>query len=60
MKCSYCSKGIEKGTGLMYVRKNGAIKYYCANRCYKMNIVYNRKLSNKELKKRSMQRPAVA
>ncbi len=60
MKCSYCSKEIEKGTGLMYIRKNGALRYYCTNRCYKLNIVYNRKLSNKEFKKRSMQNPAVA
>lgn len=44
MKCSYCSNEIEKGTGLVYVRKNGAIRYYCTNRCRKLNLVYDRKI----------------
>ena len=44
MKCSYCSKEIEKGTGFAYVKKNGAIKYYCTNKCMKFNLVYNRKI----------------
>ncbi len=42
MKCAYCSKEIEPGTGIMFVRKNGTIKYYCSNRCYKLAVIYGR------------------
>ena len=44
MKCSYCSKDIEGGTGFAYVRKNGSVRYYCSGRCKKLNLVQNRKL----------------
>lgn len=44
MKCSYCSNEIEKGTGFAYVRKNGTVRYYCTNRCMKLNLVLNRKI----------------
>ncbi len=53
MKCSYCTAEIERGTGLIYVRKNGTVRYYCSNRCYKFNVHHNRKLSRKELAERS-------
>ncbi|MCL4365029.1 MAG: 50S ribosomal protein L24e [Candidatus Marsarchaeota archaeon] len=53
MKCSYCSSEIEKGTGTIYVRKNGAIRYYCSKRCLRFNVVHNRRLNKKELKERS-------
>lgn len=53
MKCSYCTSEIEKGTGMTYVRKNGAIKYYCSKRCFHLNTVHNRTLGKKELKERS-------
>jgi large subunit ribosomal protein L24e len=43
MKCSYCSKEINKGTGMMYVSKSGKVSYYCSNRCYKYDVVLHRK-----------------
>ncbi len=53
MKCSYCTAEIEKGTGMVYVRKNGAIKYYCTKRCYKLNVVHDRKTNKKEIEERA-------
>jgi ribosomal protein L24E len=50
MKCSYCTREIEKGTGLMYVRKTGAVKYYDSDRCYKFDSVQHKKQKPKELK----------
>lgn len=47
MKCSYCSEEIEKGTGFMYVRRNGAIRYFCSGRCKKLGLVHNRKFREK-------------
>ncbi len=49
MKCSYCSSEIEKGTGIEYVKRNGAIRYYCSDRCYKFNEVYKKKPNTKEM-----------
>ena len=43
MKCSFCSEEIEKGTGIMYVRKSGQAKYYCSHRCYKFDVVHRMK-----------------
>ncbi len=48
MKCSYCQEEIEKGTGIMYVRKTGALKYYCSKRCMKMDVKFKKK--QKEVK----------
>ncbi len=53
MKCSYCAEEIEKGTGLIYVKKNGAIRYYCSDRCYKFSEVYKKRLNRKEFRKAS-------
>ncbi|MGC8649027.1 MAG: 50S ribosomal protein L24e [Candidatus Micrarchaeia archaeon] len=47
MKCSYCGIEIKKGTGTMYVRKNGDVSYFCSNRCYKNSIVLHKKLNKK-------------
>ena len=34
-KCTFCGNQIEKGTGKMYVRRDGTIYYFCSNRCEK-------------------------
>ncbi len=44
MKCSYCSKEISEGKGLMFVNKIGTISYFCSGTCFK-NSKSNRKLS---------------
>lgn len=58
MKCSYCQSDIEKGTGMMYVRKSGAVKYYCSTRCYKFDVIYHMK--NRHLKAEAKAKPAAA
>jgi len=35
VKCSYCSKEIEKGTGKMFISKVGKIRYFCSSKCEK-------------------------
>jgi len=50
MRCSYCTKEIEKGSGIMYVRKIGTAKYYCSDRCYKYDVIYKKKQRPKEQK----------
>lgn len=43
MKCAYCSREIEPGTGIMFVRKNGQVRYYCSNRCYRLDVLHKKK-----------------
>ena len=50
MKCSFCTKEIEKGTGLMYVKKIGTIRYFCTKRCFKSEIKMKKKVSQKEIR----------
>lgn len=54
MKCSYCSKEIKGGTGLLYVFKNGKISYFCSNKCYINSIVLRRKPNPKMVKSLSV------
>ena len=35
VKCSFCGKKIEIGTGKMFVLKSGVVKYFCSNKCEK-------------------------
>jgi len=41
-KCSFCGGEIEPGTGLMYVKLDGTILWFCSRRCYKSYVVFNR------------------
>lgn len=49
MKCSYCTTEIEKGTGIMYVKRIGTVRYYCSQRCYKLNEKFGRRPNKKEI-----------
>lgn len=33
MKCSFCGKEIEKGTGVMFVKNDGRIFYFDSSKC---------------------------
>jgi len=33
--CSFCGTIIEKGTGVMYVKKDGKILWFCSTKCEK-------------------------
>jgi len=35
MICSFCGSEIEPGTGLMYVKNDGTILYFCSSKCWK-------------------------
>jgi ribosomal protein L24E len=50
MRCSYCTREIEKGSGIIYVRKTGVVKYYCSDRCYNFDAVQHKKQNLKEQK----------
>ncbi len=35
MRCSFCGATIEPGTGLMYVKNDGTVLYFCSSKCFK-------------------------
>lgn len=43
MKCSFCGKEIEKGKGIMYVKANGQIFYFCSSKCKRNMLKLGRK-----------------
>ena len=36
--CSFCEGPIPKGTGLMYVKKDGTLFNFCSSKCKKNNL----------------------
>lgn len=44
-KCSFCSQNIEKGTGIMFVKKDGKILNFDKRKCEKNMLKLNRKPS---------------
>ncbi len=34
-KCSFCGRELAMGTGMMYVKKDGKILYFCKKKCEK-------------------------
>jgi len=35
VSCSFCGKDVPPGTGLMFVRNDGTILYFCSSKCKK-------------------------
>jgi large subunit ribosomal protein L24e len=33
VKCSFCKKEIEEGRGIMYVKRDGTVYYFCSSKC---------------------------
>jgi len=33
--CAFCGREIEPGTGLMFVKNDGSILYFCSSKCFK-------------------------
>ena len=42
-KCIFCGNVIEKGTGKMYVLKEGKVLNFCSNKCEKNQLKLKRK-----------------
>jgi large subunit ribosomal protein L24e len=36
--CSFCDGAILKGTGLMFVKKDGTVFNFCSSKCKKNNL----------------------
>jgi len=41
-KCSFCGKSFNSSRGLMYVRNDSSIFYFCSSKCKKSLLVLKR------------------
>ena len=41
-ECSFCGRKIESGVGKMFVKKDGAVLYFCSRRCEKNSLKLGR------------------
>lgn len=35
VKCTFCGRDIEPGSGLMYVLNDGTVYWFCSSKCWK-------------------------
>ncbi len=42
-KCSFCGESIEKGTGMIFVKKDGKVLNFCSKKCEKHVFKLKRK-----------------
>jgi len=42
VNCNFCKQEIQKGTGLLYVKKDGSIVHFCSNKCRKNKLKLKR------------------
>ena len=40
--CSFCDNPIPKGTGTLYVKKDGTLFYFCSSKCRKNALLMKR------------------
>ena len=43
VKCTFCGSQIAKGTGLMFVYKDGKVVHFCSSKCKKSLLKLGRK-----------------
>jgi len=40
--CSFCSNPVTKGTGVLFVKKDGTLFYFCSSKCRKNTLSLRR------------------
>lgn len=43
MNCSFCGREIQKGTGKIFVTKEGNVSFFCSQKCEKNSLKLHRK-----------------
>jgi len=41
-KCSFCGLEFPQGTGMMYVKNDGTVLWFCSSKCRKNSLELNR------------------
>ncbi|MGC8848960.1 MAG: 50S ribosomal protein L24e [Candidatus Bathyarchaeia archaeon] len=42
LKCSFCGKEFRQGTGIIFVKRDGAMLRFCSSKCRKSFLVLKR------------------
>lgn len=42
MKCSFCNSMLEPGTGVMFIKNDGKVFYFCSKKCERNMIKLKR------------------
>jgi large subunit ribosomal protein L24e len=42
MNCSFCDTPLAKGSGMMFVKKDGTVFYFCSSKCRKNSLELKR------------------
>ncbi|MCY0850171.1 50S ribosomal protein L24e [Sulfuracidifex metallicus] len=42
MECSFCGKSIPRGTGLMYLKTDGTVLWFCSSKCRKYMLKFKK------------------
>jgi large subunit ribosomal protein L24e len=45
--CSFCGYEFPKGTGKLFIQKDGKMLYFCTSKCQKNMLVFNKKALRK-------------
>jgi large subunit ribosomal protein L24e len=40
--CTFCDDPLTKGTGIMYIKKDGTLFYFCSSKCKKNALTLKR------------------
>ena len=41
-KCSFCGQDLKRGYGVMFVKNDGSIQYFCSSKCKKSALKLKR------------------
>ena len=41
-KCSFCGKNFPAGTGMIFVKNDGTLLWFCASKCRKSSLNFKR------------------
>ncbi|HUV79507.1 MAG: 50S ribosomal protein L24e [Methanosarcinales archaeon] len=42
-KCSFCDAPLEPGSGMMFVKRDGTVYYFCSSKCERNMLKLRRK-----------------
>lgn len=59
-KCSFCGKPVSKGTGVMYIKRDGTVFFFCSKKCEKNILKLGRNPSRFKYTQAGRQRQAQA
>lgn len=48
VNCNFCGNELAKGTGKLFIQKDGKMLYFCSSKCEKSMLVHSKKALQKK------------